>query len=112
MAKNSTTRGTTQTRLRCRAGDIAFGSSASKTNPSRLVRVVRLYRPGELIEGREVITSGEPSWLVESLGAPFVYPDGHLSPYIVGADRILTPVRDEPGEDEMLRIAGHPTEVV
>lgn len=85
--------------LRCRAGDIAWGSVRSRRNPSRLVRVVRRYYPGELVDGLLFETFGDPSWVIESLGSPFVYPDGESRQVFVCGDRILTPLRDSDGQE-------------
>lgn len=45
-------------------------------NIGRIVRVVRLVSPGEMLDGIVLVSSprnkNKPSWLVRSIGAPFV----------------------------------------
>lgn len=90
--------------MNCKQGDLAIhvgGSWGIKSpNLGKIVRCVRFI--GEIPGWKDL------RWEIE--GGPIVGPKGeHLRH---AADKYLRPIRDNPGEDEMLRIVGKPTEVV
>jgi hypothetical protein len=73
--------------MRCRVGDLAVIVRARKA-PKWLGKVVRVVRP----------FPGLDSWITEPMPAGFVSVFDHS----------LRPIRDQDGEDEMLRLVGLP----
>lgn len=102
--------------MNCKPGDLAIIIS-SRNCPEligHVVEVIRAFVPGSDLW---IYWDGSPSWHIR-------YPDGRLIPRVVGLearrvpggdrvfyDRNLRPIRDQPGEDEILRIAGKPCDI-
>lgn len=75
--------------MNCKQGDLAIVIRSVRGNEGKIVRCVS---PLKIIEAWTV----EPDFNPEVLGIP-TFPDAWLRP-----------IRDQDGEDEMLRIAGKP----
>lgn len=101
--------------MRCRAGDIAFVNS----------RCVIPLAHDKVVKCVEVVYSrrGVPTWLVDppisathratiTDGAGLVIPAGHPFRLLSLDDDWLTPIRDQPGEDETLQWVGLPADPV
>jgi hypothetical protein len=101
--------------MRCRVGDLAFvvGAPISPENNGALVRIVRAAPPERFcLLGVFWAASSEESWIVETEGRPLAtFSHGHVAsrPFLA---RFLRPIRDQDGEDEMLRITGLPQKEV
>ena len=92
--------------MNCKQGDIAVIVRSAGSNVGKIVRCVSLipmhtfYLPdGSLVHG--------PSWVVEP---PVRGWNGDSIPGV--RDALLRPIRDSDGEDEMLRLAGLPVDVM
>ena len=83
-------------------------------NMDKLVVVARRSKRRELMDGLPVNVSEDLEWLIESLGSPIYWTneDGRqfATPWAFCRSNNLQPIRDQDGEDEMLRIAGKPKE--
>jgi hypothetical protein len=95
--------------MNCKPGDIA---RVIRTGPNLDKLVTVLRRDLGEMDGR-FYRSPEPSWIVETLGSLLICTAD--DPSIQVALRVrpmldihLQPLRDQPGADEILRIAGHP----
>lgn len=84
--------------LNCRPGDLAVTHSAPKDNG--IVVRVGCSLGSHSFYGQV--------WEVTSIGSPFEFNPGQFEPTVGWPDRYLKPLRDDPGTDEMLRIAGLP----
>lgn len=98
--------------MNCKPGDLAFivqdEPRCGDANIGRIVRV--LDEPAPML-------SGLHNWCVEAdsplLVAHVDYKDYQYAHHRAWhPDAWLRPIRDQPGEDEMLRITGKPTETV
>ena len=90
--------------MRCKVGDIAVMVGGYPRAIGTLVQ----------IEGPDPRAVGF-SWLVEFLSSVWVPQDGAVCPPGTRGwcrDSILRPLRDNPGQDEMLRIVGLPQDLV
>lgn len=89
--------------MNCKPGDLAIhvGGYMGIKSPN-LGKIVRCVRFVGKIPGWKGVR-----WEVE--GAPIIGPSGEHLTHVNDAN--LRPIRDNPGEDEMLRIAGKPHEV-
>lgn len=111
--------------MNVQAGDLAVVIRSEIGNEGRVVRVVRRLLAGEshLADGSEV--RSDDDWVIEgrllasdmktllfngvpqfSWDSPVYEFEGHM-PF---PDACLRPIRDQDGEDEMLRIAGKPSD--
>lgn len=108
--------------MNCEQGDIAVivGGKFPVENIGKQVEVLELI--GSLPGGTDLTApdgrkwfcakSIGPTWWVKSLGSPFVLARGINSPRVVPvADCYLRPLRDKPGEDEMVTRVGKPQPV-
>ena len=84
--------------MNCKQGDIAVIVRSLAGNEGRLVICVELCQ--------------RPTWLHKTLPGPTWridrFLDGILFPTNIASDSQLRPLRDDEGEDEMLRITGRP----
>lgn len=98
--------------LNCREGDIARIVNCTIGNTNRLVRVVRPASPSDLEVGG-VLLGVDHAWVVEALQPLHTWLGPMAGAGSLGliCDDRLRPIRDQPGEDEMLRIAGMPKPV-
>jgi hypothetical protein len=87
--------------MNCKKGDLAIVVSRT-TNAGKIGRCVRRY------DGPWAYGVG-PGWILE--GPVLHEPSGRRKRINAVADEWLRPIRDNDGEDEMLRIAGKPREV-
>ena len=86
--------------LRCKPGDLCVIVSAGRTRApliGKIIRVVKLAHRPELPRG---------PWVWSYEGPPLVATDGTVVAW--ANDCALRPLRDDPGLDETLRIAGLP----
>lgn len=95
-------------KLRCRAGDIVMVITRDG-NRGKLGTVARALRPDEIA----LFPTSKVHWRVEALGSEFSVSDDAgtrhwMADHFVAADGELMPLRDQPGQDQMLRIAGKP----
>jgi hypothetical protein len=103
--------------MNCKPGDLALVTRGA--NAGAIVEVLHLA-PGKPtrfpdVTGRGMLgrpTSNKPCWVVRATGSPLLWVSAkgtrryfHERPLL---DAILRPLRDNDGEDEMLRIAGKP----
>jgi hypothetical protein len=92
--------------MNCKQGDLAVVVRSASGNEGRIVRCIRTMGvvewkgPGNVIKGRGV------AWLIDP---PLPAWHGRLDR--LALDACLRPIRDQDGEDEMLRIVGKPHEV-
>lgn len=104
--------------MNCKPGDLAvIVKSDNIMNIGKLVRVI-LPSPGNhlpigshyFVKGIDFRRSGDWfCWIVESCSSPLIAtPSGELHIVRPFSDRCLRPIRDQDGEDEMIRIAGKP----
>lgn len=90
--------------LNCRKGDLARIVDHKETRALGVVDAfVKIGAPGHVRSGRAAWQLDPPLQLKHGMMA------GH--PLEVIADALVRPLRDNPGEDEMLRIAGKPGEI-
>jgi hypothetical protein len=99
--------------MNCKPGDLAFVfRSDTGLNLGKIVRCVRLHDSATHDVDGVPFTPGaaRPRWVIDP---PLVarMESGRLSPLYSAPDDQLRPIRDNDGEDEMLRIAGKPREV-
>jgi hypothetical protein len=98
-------------KTRCKPGDIAFLIN-NLTDAGKIVNVIRLYTPEERVSG--VLWNKHPGamWIVESFGSLLSSDDHqgrkHLNKLVVVRDSDLLPIRNQRGQDEMLRLTGKP----
>lgn len=98
--------------LNCRPGDLAYIKSVPYVG--HFVTVVAWAGPGEgtLPDGYPYDNKDKGGWLCEKHVGTFLAPTAlgtrRSTRYAVIEDRHLRPIRDQPGTDEMLRIAGLP----
>lgn len=103
------------TALRCRPGDLAIvtGKCVTPGLRGRFVIVERLTYGGEIIEDAQS-DFDRPTWLcraaVNGAKLPRHTGSGAVAEFDqrIIADALLTPIRDNEGDDEMLRLAGRP----
>lgn len=76
--------------MNCKPGDLAVNVGGKPECRGEIYTVIKAYTG-------PVFKSPYPAWWVEHNGSMF-----HC------LDRDLRPIRDQDGEDEMLRIAGYP----
>jgi hypothetical protein len=90
--------------MRCSKDDLAFTvAHYQKENAHKLVRCVRLWN-GEELNGirfsamHKLNAQGEPHWVIESLGSPFVNLKDHTQTTMMvpWPDRLLRPLRGAP----------------
>ena len=100
-------------KLRCRVGDIVV-MIGRNDNLGRFGTVARGLRADETARflPREVL-----HWYVEALGSHFSVTDPDntriwLADHVLANDADLMPLRDQPGQDEILRITGKPKKPV
>lgn len=99
-------------KLRCKPGDIAIYNNKGDDNDGKFVRVIDPTTHPAALKWL-----GGPGWWTESLGTPFLTrkfepATGKIDNTKMSrsktchfADRDLTPIRDNPGEDESLKWA-------
>lgn len=96
--------------LRCRVGDTVI-IIATNHNHGKIGVITRRISDEERLS-----CGGDPDhiWLVRSLGGLYRVTNGKRhwkAPEVCSRDRELMPLRDQPGKDEMLRLAGKPKRV-
>lgn len=84
--------------MRCNPDDLAVVIYSSAGNQGKVIRVTRLCGCGDPLG---------PTWRYE--GAELHNVEGLVTLCI--ADQRLLPIRDQPGTDEMIRIAGLPSQI-
>jgi hypothetical protein len=90
--------------MNCRKGDLAVIVRSYAGNEGKIVRCVRLHASQTHdLSGLPFGLSLGPRWVVDR-----PLPDAFGRPVFAVADACLRPIRDQPGEDETLRIAGLP----
>jgi hypothetical protein len=88
--------------MNCKPGDLAIVVSPRAKNAGKIGRCVSRY-DGPWLDGEG------PGWVLD--GTVLYRHDGTRKRINVIMDKWLRPIRDNDGEDEMLRIAGKPREV-
>lgn len=98
--------------MNCKPGDLAVMIRSLYGN---LGKVVKVIEPFVWVNGQPRQCSGanwDPRsglfWLVESLSGPIVSDSGLKHVIRPCPDSFLRPIRDQPGTDEIIRIAGKP----
>jgi len=91
--------------LNCQQGDMARIIRSEAGNRDKIVQCVRAIGPKKVLWPDDRFTD-EYLWEIDR-DLPRM--DGRTTRMI--PDSCLRPIRDQPGEDEMLRIAGRPREV-
>ena len=88
--------------MNCKPGDLAIIVKSHAGNEGKIVRCIKYIgkQYWELPNGQITLSH---TWETDSLTKGY---EGGLSPRI--QDELLRPIRDNDGEDEMLRIAGLP----
>lgn len=101
--------------MNCRQGDLAY--ITCEPYIGHFVSVLRWTPPGNftLPDGYPALNVDVGGWLCEKHVGYFDAPCGNdkrrQTRYAVIVDKYLRPIRDQPGEDEILRIAGLPKEL-
>lgn len=96
--------------MNCKPGDLAIVvRSIGGRNLGVVVTCVRLATSSEVAAAR-LRTWERPVWRVDR-NIHIVYNTGDVEMHPFVADSRLRPIRDNNGEDEVLRIAGRPREV-
>lgn len=95
-------------KLRCRVGDIVMVITQD-INRGKLGTVARALLPDEIAR----FPQSTLHWRVEALGSKFSVTDPSgtefwTADHFVANDGELMPLRNQPGQDEMLRITGKP----
>jgi hypothetical protein len=99
-------------KLRCRVGDTVM-IILKDSNYGKIGVITRRNTLQERVSCNGGV-DGDHIWRVQSLGGPYHVTNEvrrWVSPEVCARDCELRPLRDEPGEDEMLRIAGKPKRV-
>jgi hypothetical protein len=91
--------------MNCKQGDLAIVVKSEAGNEGKIVRCVRLIGERDLI-GRSGDVLRGAVWEID---VPLPDWGGRLFPTV--SDDQLRPIRDNDGEDEILRIAGKPQKV-
>lgn len=89
--------------MNCKQGDIAVIVKVPPKDPKALGLVVK-------VGSFAISPRGRPAWIVE-LPRPVTGANGYVGRRMTCPDACLRPIRDQDGEDEILRIAGKPQEV-
>ena len=93
--------------MNCKKGDLAVIVRQAPLDPRSLGAIVEVVETGPTIKFHVLGGGVFPSWFVRSK-EPFVMHNGRKSTYFFVPDALLRPIRDNDGQDEMLRIAGLP----
>ena len=91
--------------LNCKQGDMALVIRSVAGNRDKIVQCLRAVGPMNMLWPDDRVTV-EFMWEIDRDLARL---DGRSTKLV--PDSFLRPIRDQPGEDEMLRIAGRPHEV-
>jgi hypothetical protein len=91
--------------MNCKQGDLAVFVRSEAGNEGVIVRCLRLATTKELADN--LFPVDVPRWVVDR-GINTTW--GRFLPF--ASDKSLRPIRPGDGEDEMLRIAGKPQDVV
>lgn len=91
--------------MNCKPGDLAIVVKSEFCNEGKIVTCIRLASDADLAQ-YGYGSQGWVHWLVDR-----VISSGNGRPCPFMPDKYLRPIRPGEGEDEMLRIAGKPTEV-
>jgi hypothetical protein len=92
-------------KLNCSQGDLAIITRSEAGNRDKIVACVKAAGPMRVLHVDDNFTV-EFIWEVDR-DLPRV--DGRMTRFI--ADSCLRPIKDQPGEDEMLRVAGRPSKI-
>lgn len=96
--------------MNCEKGDIAY----IKCRPyiGHLVSILSYCGPGEVVVLPDGVESYGDGWVCEKANGLFSVKmdsgEERQSKYAVIDDSVLRAIRDQPGQDEMLRVAGKP----
>lgn len=97
---------------RCKKDDIAFFRKGVNANLNKFVTVLRQANPGL---GRRLTWRDSGVWWEVEASSPIIWPCGHAHGttrngkfYDFVPDDHLTPLRDQPGQDETLTWASKP----
>lgn len=88
--------------MNCKQGDLAIIVKSRAGNEGKIVTCLRYATKAEKREHLFVNKQMGPVWVIDR-ELPNVYGSSHLV-----YDSTLRPIRDQDGEDEMIRIAGKP----
>ena len=95
--------------MNCKQGDLAYITCAPYIG--HFVNVLRWCNNGDVLPNNKVADGGD-GWLCEKAHGVFNVLSSRKVPFTakwaVISDNYLRPIRDNDGEDEMLRIAGLP----
>lgn len=83
--------------MNCKPGDLAVIVKSNYGHEGKFVRCLQRHDGPWVLE-----PVFAPGWIID---IPLLK-DGALCPYML--DSFLRPIRDQPGTDEMIRIAGKP----
>jgi hypothetical protein len=92
--------------VNCKPGDLAVMVRSMAGNEGKIVRCIRVIGAMRLVSKTGVVVS-DLTWEIEP---QILNWKGDLISF--AHDGCLRPIRPNDGEDEMLTIAGHPTETV
>jgi hypothetical protein len=95
--------------MKCKPGLNAIVVKAySPVNNGKIVKIVCAYTPGTLYDGLLWIDTGEPQWIVDTLGGPLISLDVHnvetahqSRPF---PQSQLIPLIDDEDEDQIIRV--------
>jgi hypothetical protein len=91
--------------MNCKPGDLAIYVSSRAGNEGRIVRCLRLA------SAQEVLSQGFGGWHMWITDNQEIKTTNGLTTNLA-SDMYLRPIRDQDGEDEMLRIAGKPVKEI
>lgn len=94
--------------MNCKPGDLAVVVRSAAGSHGKIVTCIRLATKDEIRYWNHAEDVG-PVWFIDQmLNRAFVGGFGIGFPAPLASDYCLKPIRDNDGEDEMLRIAGKP----
>jgi hypothetical protein len=96
--------------MNCKPGDLAIIVSASGEVAQHIGKIVRCISVIGEFKPREKFIHPRLKHLVYSVAGGVVWDIEESVGFASASDSCLRPIRDQPGEDEMTRIAGLPRE--
>jgi len=93
--------------MNCKQGDLAIIVRSEAGNEGKIVRCIR-FLGDRLWISKDGSIKSSPTWEINALLPSW---NGDVDPRKLLQDEVLRPLRDNDGEDEMLRIAGKPQKV-
>lgn len=99
--------------MNCKPGDLAVIVRSYAGNEGKIVRCLSFIPAGTSVSKDGY--ASEDGWVTDVPLRQMFYPDDGSAPFRIddafyAIDSFLRPIRDQHGEDEMIRIAGKPKE--